>query len=143
MSFILLKNKLKAKLLTVGNIQGVYDYPTEEFDGFPAAVVRTDGNTSEYETNTENTDMYTFTAFLFQNVEGPIHSIVKAREIIEELCDTIRTSLDTDEFLNGLSMPTGHTIMGVSPTVSNIFETENGKYVAAEISISIRVSKNI
>jgi hypothetical protein len=50
MSFISLKNKIKSVLLTIPEIQQVADYPTQDFSGFPAVVVRTNGNTSEYET---------------------------------------------------------------------------------------------
>lgn len=143
MSFITLKAQLKSKLQSISQIQEVKDYPQEDFGGFPAAVVRTNGNTSEYETNTENDEIYSFTIFLLQNIDGTVFSPVKSRLIIEELCDIVRDSIDSDEFLSGLSLPSDRVILGVRPTVSNIFETDNGKFVTAEINLSIRVSKTV
>lgn len=143
MSFITLKAQLKSKLQSISQIQEVKDYPQEDFGGFPAAVVRTNGNTSEYETNAENDEIYSFTIFLLQNIDGTVFSPVKSRLIIEELCDIVRDSIDSDEFLSGLSLPSDRVILGVRPTVSNIFETDNGKFVTAEINLSIRVSKTV
>ncbi len=68
---------------------------------------------------------------------------MKSREIIEELCDTVRDTFDSDEFLTGLSLPSGRTMLGVKPTVSKIYEEDSGKYVVAEIVLDIRVSKKV
>jgi len=65
MSFITLKNKIKSVLLTIPEIQQVLDYPSQDFQGFPAVVVRTNGNTSSYETTSENDEIYGFSLFLF------------------------------------------------------------------------------
>lgn len=147
MSFITLKNKIKSVLLTISDIQQVFDYPNQDFDGFPAVVVRTNGNTSEYETTHENDELYSFSLFCFQiqssENEDPVYSKQKARQILEELCDKIRDTFDTDEFLNGVAMPAGRTLLGVKPTVSDIGEDDSGKYCIAEIKLDIRVSKLI
>lgn len=142
MSFITLKEKIKTVLLTISDLQEVKDYPTHDFGGYPSAMVRTDGNISNYETTNENDELYTFTIFLFQNLDG-IHNVVKSREIIEELCDTVRDTYDSDEFLAGVSLPSDRTMLGVKPTVSKIYEEDSGKYVIAEIEIAIRVSKKV
>lgn len=142
MSFISLKNKIKTVLQGINAIQEVHDYPTEDFSGYPAVVVRTDGNTSNYETTNENEELYTFTIYALQNLDG-VFSKTKARQIIEELCDTIRDKFDSDEFLSGLSLPSGRTMLGIRPTVSKIFEEENGKFCVAEIELAVRVSKTV
>lgn len=140
MSFLTIKEKLKSKLQAISQIQQVHDYPTEDFNGYPSAMVRTDGNTSQFETSSENQELYTFTIFLIQNLDG-IHSVVKAREIIEELCDTVRDNIDSDEFLSGISLPSGRVMIGATPTVSKIYEANDGKYVVAEVEVAVRVSK--
>ena len=140
MSFIVVKEKIKSILDGLSDIQQVTDFPNQDFQGFPAAMVRTNGNTSDYETTHENDELYSFSIFAFQNLDGAF-SKVKSREIMEELCDTIRDTFDSDEFLDGISLPSGRTMLGVRPTVSTIEEEDSGKYVIAEIILDIRISK--
>ena len=68
---------------------------------------------------------------------------VECRKEIIRLCDEVRDKFDSDEFLNGVSLPAGRTMLGVRPTVSKIFEEESGKYVVAEIDLAVRISKRI
>jgi hypothetical protein len=143
MSFITIKDKLITKLQGISDIQAVEEYPTIDFNGYPAAVVRTDGNNSQYETNTENDELYTFTIYLLEELQSGLLGEKKARRIIEELCDTVRDNIDSDEFLSGISMPSGRVMLGVRPTVSKIFVSENGKFVTAEIEVVVRVSKSV
>ena len=142
MSFITLKAKIKSKLEAIPEIQQIADYPTQDFQGYPAVMIRTDGNTSDYETTCENLELYTFTLIALQTNDG-VHSEAKSRAIIEELCDTIRDAFDSDEFLAGITLPTGRAIIGIRPTVSNIAQDESGKFVGAEIELAIRVTKSI
>jgi hypothetical protein len=141
MSFLTLKEKIKSVLATITDIAQVEDYPTQDFNGFPAVVVRTDGNTSEYESTRENDELYSFTLFLFAPIEQDVKGVAKTRELVEGLCDTIRDTFDSNEFLSGVALPTNRTMLGIRPTVSRIYEADNGKYVTAEINLSIRISK--
>lgn len=140
MSFIAIKGKIKTVLESLSEIQQVSDYPNQDFSGFPSVMVRTNGNTSDYETTHENDEIYSFSLFVFQIIEGAF-SAEKARDILEEMCDLIRDTFDNDEFLNGITMPAGRTILGVKPTVSKIGEDDSGKYCIAEIELAVRVSK--
>lgn len=143
MSFTTIKAKMKELLESIEDIEEVSDYPNQNFNGFPAAMVRTNGNTSDYETTSENDEVYDFTIYLFQNLDNPVIDMVKGREIMEGLCDTVRDTFDKDEFLDGIELPTDRTMLGVKPTVSKIFEEESGKYVVSEIDVAVRVSKQI
>jgi len=143
MSFITIKEKIKSKLQSISAIQEVKDFPNVNFNGFPSVTVRTIGNTSDYETTTEDLEVYNFEIIAFQELNDLVHTNEKARKIIEELCDTIRDNFDEDEFLAGISLPSGRTMIGVRPTVSQIMEEDSGKYVVAVIEIACRVSKNI
>lgn len=142
MSFITIKQKIKSVLLTIPTLQQVTDYPNQDFSGFPAVMIRTNGNSSEYETTTENDEVYSYSLFVYQIIEGTF-TAEKARNILEEECDLIRDTFDTDEFLNGITLPTGRTLLGVRPTVSKIGEDDSGKYCVAEIEIAVRVSKTV
>lgn len=142
MSFIAIKGKIKSVLQGLSEIQQVSDFPNQDFSGFPSVMIRTNGNTSNYETTHENDEIYSFSLFIFQIIEGAF-SAEKARDILEEMCDLIRDTFDSDEFLNGIAMPAGRTILGVKPTVSKIGEDDSGKHSIAEIELAVRVSKFI
>lgn len=142
MSFKTIKAKIKTELAEITTIQQIADYPTMDFQGYPAAVVRSDSQTAEYESTSENYEEYTFTVYILQNLDG-VWDVVKARKIIEEMCDEVRDHFDTDEFLSGISMETGRVLLGVRPTESRIYEEESGKFVVAEITIICRISKTI
>lgn len=142
MSFITLKQKIKAVLQGISTIEQVSDYPNQDFSGFPAVMIRTNGNTSEYETTNENDEIYSFSLFVFQIIEG-VFTAEKARNILEEMCDTIRDTFDSDEFLNGITLTSGRTMLGIRPTVSQIGEDDSGKHCVAEIELAVRVSKTV
>ena len=143
MSFIALKDQIITKVKTLPQIQQVEEYPNQDFNGYPAVSVRTMGNTSDYETTTENEELYTFMLYVFHEIENTVRSKVEVRRMIEELCDTVRDSFDSDEFLTGVSLPSDRVMIGIRPTVSDIDETDNGKYVVATIELAIRISKTI
>lgn len=143
MSFVTLKDKIKSKLEAITSIQEVKDYPNQDFGGYPAANIRTVGNVSDYETTCENEEIYTFAVQLFQDIEGNVHTATQARRIMETLCDTVRDAFDDDEFLDGLSLPAGRTMIGILPTVSEIYEEDSGKYVVAQIELAVKISKDI
>ena len=142
MSFISIKSKIKSVLQSVSTIAQVSDYPNQDFSSFPAVMIRTNGNSSEYETTTENDELYSFSLFVYQIIEGAF-TAEKARNILEQECDTIRDTFDSDEFLNGISLPAGRTLLGVRPTVSKIGEDDSGKYCIAEIELAVRISKSV
>ena len=142
MSFVTLKQQIKTKLEAITQIQEVSDYPTQDFQGYPAAMVRTDGNVSEYETTSENQEIYNFTVILLQILEGTLDE-EKARDVMESLCDVVRDAFDSDEFLSGISLPADRVMIGIKPTVSDIGVDEDGKFVISEIELAVRVQKSI
>jgi len=142
MSFVNLKTKIKAKLEAIAEIQEVADYPTQDFGGYPAAMVRTDGNVSDYETTDENQEIYNFTVILIQIMDGTLDE-EKARDVMEALCDTVRDAFDSDEFLTGVSLPADRVMIGIKPTVSSIGVDEDGKFVISEVELAIRIQKTI
>jgi len=137
-----LKEKIVEKLQTIGGVAQVLDYPSQDFQKFPAVQVSFEGNTSEYETTTENDELFTYNLYVFELIDGKF-SKVKSRLILEELSDTIRDAFDSDEFLAGISLPSGKTMLGIRPTTSDIGEDDEGKYAISIIELAIRVSKRV
>jgi len=141
MSFQHLRNQIKTKLQALTEIQNVYDYPTNDFSGYPAAVIQALNNESDYETTCENERHYIFKLYIWQETE--FLNERDARRKIEYLADLIIDTFDKDELLTGISMPAGKTILGIRPALAEIVPAE--KYIYAEIDLTIKVSfdKNI
>jgi len=142
MSFVTLKAQIKSKLESLDDIQEVANYPSQDFQGYPAAMVRSNGNSSDYETTCDNQEIYSFSIILLQPIKGTM-SEEKARTVMEELCDTVRDAFDSDEFLSGISLPADRVMIGIRPTVSEIGQEDEGKFIVADIEIACRVQKTI
>lgn len=135
-----LKEKIKTIVSGISGVAKVEDYPTQDFSQFPAVEISFDGNTSEYETTKENLELFVYNLYLYQIIDG-VFDRKKSRLILEELSDTIRDTFDSDEFLSGITMPTNKTLMGIKPTISEIGESDDGKYAMSRIEIAVSVSK--
>lgn len=143
MSFVQLKKQIKTVVDGLSEIQQVSDYPTENFNGYPAIVIRTMGVENEYETTDQNYEEYIFNLYLIVENSEDIESKQETRSLVEELCDTLRDTFDSDEFLDGVSLPSDRQMLGVRPAVAEIDEDENGKYVTATIVLKCRVNKQV
>jgi len=136
MAFEHIREKIKEKLESIDSIQEVYDYPTEEFTGFPAAVVKSTRLEAEFQTTIENKRTYVFTVFLIQEIQS--QGVKKARRIIEGVVDDVIDNFDKDQRLSGISMPSGEEVIICYPVLSEI--VDNPKYVTAELEIKVVVS---
>jgi len=139
MSFVSIRNQIISKLESINDIQYVYPYPTEDFGGYPCAMVKSDRNESDYETTTENIRSYIFTIYLMQESEHADRR--EARRILENLVDQVIDAFDQDQFLDGLSLPSSETMVGIRPALSDIVEEE--KYVTAQVGLVVRISFDI
>jgi len=138
MSFAHIRNELKVKLEALTELQNVYDYPTNNFSGYPAGVLRSMGNDSDYETTCENERHYVFTIYIYQEKEFVSES--QARRIIEGIADVIIDTFDKDEFLTSVDMPPNKVLMGIKPALSEI--VDDAKYIIGEMNITVKVSFN-
>ena len=136
MSFETIRNRIKTKLEGINQIQYVYDFPTEDYKGYPCAMIKTVSNESDYETTTENIRTYLFTIYLIQESEHTDRR--QARRILEGLTDVIIDEFDKDQYLSGISLPSSETMVGVRPALSDIVNEE--KYVVAEVGLAVRIS---
>ena len=140
-----LKSKIKTEIQEVLDFgaASVKDYPTTDFQTYPACAIRTDEGTGEYETTAENYEEYIFTLFFLQLIDTEAHDPVKSRAIMEEIVGSVRLHFDTDEFMAGLSIPSGYAFLGIRPTHWRIYDEEAGKFVVGEVKIVARISKTI
>jgi len=138
MSFEPLRDKIKTILEGIDSIQYVYSYPTEDYDGYPCAIIRSMRNESDYETTNDNIRTYIFAIYLIQESESTAKGRRQARRILEGLSDEIVDTFDKDELLSGISLSDKYTIVGIRPAVSEIVD-EDG-FVSVEIGLAIRMS---
>jgi len=136
MSFVKLRQKLKSKLEGIDSIQEVQDFPSEEFGGFPVAMISDEiRSESEFQTTTENKRNYIFIIYLIQEIETKGQR--QATIIIESLVDEVMDALDKDQTLMGVDLGTGKTMIIMRPSLSEFYNTD--KYVIAKLEISILV----
>jgi hypothetical protein len=136
----IIKEKIKTKLQALADVAQVLDFPSQDFNSYPAVSVAYEGNKSEYETNTENSVIYNYSLYVFQIYDG-VFDKLKSRLLLEELSGIICDAFDSDEFLLGISLPVTRTMLGINPTTNNIGEDDSGKYALAKITILVRMSK--
>lgn len=132
----ILKAKIVEKLQAVVDIQEVHDYATINFNGYPAANVLFESIESDYETTKENVRIYNFLIDLFYESEATTRE--KAEAYIQELGEQIVDLFEGDEFLSGISMPSGKVIMGIHPSL-NPLEWED-KWVRMRVTLPIKIS---
>lgn len=136
----ILKEYIKAYLIATTGVGQVEDYPNQDFNTWPGIEVSYNGNTSTYLSTSENDILYAYTLFIYQIVEGSIDKR-RARLILEELSDVIADRFDSNEFLDGVALPSGKTMIGVKPTTVEIAEDEEGKFIVARMEIATRITK--
>jgi hypothetical protein len=143
--FEVVRNKIQEKLDAINEIQEVQEFPSEEFGGFPVAIVKSTRNDSEFETTVENERTYIFTVYLMQDIES--QGMRKARRIIEGLVDIVIDAFDKDQILEDVglqtALPDNKTVIIVFPVMTNLGTTEDQKYVVAELDIKVKISFNI
>jgi hypothetical protein len=140
-----LSDQIKSKLNGISDIQVVYDYPWLDFDGYPAATITPSGMDSDYETTVENLRKYVFVVRLFVSLNEIVGDSYKKKvedgfRLAEELVDTVIDTIDKDETLSGISLPSGYTMIGLTPIPSVINYFVEEKMVVAEVKIEAKVS---
>jgi len=141
MAIEVLRDHIKTMLQTETDIQEVHDYPTIDFNGYPAAVIRFSGNESDYETTAHNERHYVFEIYIVQESESALTNRRQARRKIESLCEKILMLFDDDEYMSGVGLGSDYTLLATIPVVSEIEDLE--KHVAAKITVTVRISVNI
>jgi hypothetical protein len=139
MSVISIRDILKTKLQSISSVQEVVEYPTEEFNGYPAVVIGFNDMESSFETTSENKRIYNFNIHIIENITNS--NVKEARRIVEETIDDVIEALDQDQQLAGIVLPSNETMLMAFPVVSEIIY--NAEYVTAKLNIKVIVSFDI
>ncbi len=130
-----LRNVIVSILESVSSIQEVYEFPTEQFGGNPAAVIESIRSESDFQTITDNRRTYFFSIYIYQEVESKTDKI--ARRIIQGCAGDVMDAFDNDQLLSGADMPSREVLVISLPALSNIFTSEDGKYIIGEIELKV------
>ena len=141
MAFENIRNKVKDKLKTISSIQEVQDFPTDEFGGFPAAMVTSTRLEADFQTTIENKRTYVFTVYILQEVKSQGEK--KSRRIVEKVVDDVIENFDKDQLLSGISLPANESIIISYPVLSSIYTGGEGRYVVGELEIKVVIQFNI
>jgi len=148
MSWQTLSNQIKTKLESISDIQVVYDYPWLDFDGYPAVTITPSEMESDYETQQHNIRTYAFMIRAFLDLEIVNQAtlqkkVEKGHEIMRGLIDSIVDTFDKDETLSGISMPTGKTLIAITPVPARVLYFEEEKMMIGEVRLFCKVSFDI
>lgn len=137
-AFSNIKDKVKDKLDAIDKIQEVHEFPTSNFDGYPAAVIVPSENENDFETTTTNQRVYAFQVKVLQ--ETKYTTLGTAYEILYDLIDDVLDDFDKDQSLSGVTMPTGYTMLiveAVPSSIQPVIDLEN--IIMTQITLRIRV----
>lgn len=142
-TYTLLKQRLLTKLQAIAQLQETADEPKLNFSGFPAAYVVPQQGESDYETNTEDTRTYAFSVFVIYalNNDGEITS--EALDAVYDAIDYVLDSFAQDKLFddNGnITFGSGTTLIGVQPVSAGWGTVADGKYISAEVKVTIIMS---
>ena len=138
MAFVNIKTAIKTKLGTIGTIQEVHDYPTKTFTGYPAAIVKIERNSSEFQTTIQNKRVYVVKIFIVQDLQQGASEMdtQKAYGIVEEVVDDIEEAFAKDERLTGtISLPSNEVMITCFPMLGVI--DNDAEMVIAEIEMNV------
>lgn len=136
-----IRDKIKTQLATLSSIAEIQDYITDSFNKYPATVIAFIGSDSDYETTAHNERQYNYDVSIFQASDSAVKNRREATRIIQSITDEILDLFDKDQQLSGISMPSGKTILAITPLPSEPVYLE--KYVAISITLIVRVEVNI
>lgn len=140
-AYTVIKDYIESKLKGISKIQAVYDYPKLDFLEYPSAVIIPTTQTSVYQTMADNERTYNFDVMIFYDVQNS--GIETAIDAIDDLVDDVLDEFDTDEFLTGISLPAGYTMVAVEPTAGEFIQSDNKKIVGVTILVKVRVIINL
>ena len=138
-----LHTNLRTILNAIASLQVVYNRPSMEFTGFPAAFMVPVSNDNQFQSTNENERMYSFRVWAF--VEYDTVSADTAYNTLMDVIDDIVNAIDKEEDpqqntrIMGTALPSGYTLMAVMPALGQIIPDEEVKLLAAEITVRCKV----
>lgn len=147
MSFKVLRGQIKTLLDSISTIHDVSGTPKLKFSGYPSAYVVPSDNEADYETTTENIRTYAFMVLVFHETKKT--GVGDALDKLGGIIDTVLDTFDQEDLKGaasrtvGISLPSGYTFLNILAHPAQWGEVEGETLVYAEISVKIRVSRDI
>lgn len=136
--FTTLIDKITSILTANDQIQEVFNYEVEKFNGDPAAVVIPSSNEGDYRTNKDNERIYAFSVRLYANRD--VRNPKEADKVLRNLVHSVIDDFDKDYTFSGLSCPTGYTMINVFALPSAWgYAGREDEYRVAEVTVRCRV----
>ena len=136
--FTTLSDKIKTVLIANDNIQEVWDFEQDKFNGLPAVVIVPSNNEADYNTSNQNERIYAFVirCFISRTLEGAEVAEKNTRDLVGSIID----DFDKDYLFSGLVVSTGYTFINVfaAPTAWG-YSGEDDEYRVAEVTLRCRV----
>ncbi len=141
--FSTLRDKIVEILEAVDEVQDVFPYEAEQFEGDPACTVTPSSNEGDYNTTDENIRIYSFNIRAYVT-RTKTRTKKEADEVLANLVDSIIDDFDKDYTFSGISMATGYTFINSFVLPSNWgYYGREAEYRYAELLIKCRVSVDI
>ena len=137
-----LLEKLKAILTANENIQEVYDYVPDRFNGDPVAIITPSENDNDYHTTNENLRVYSFSINLYVSRTAKTNKVADANMRI--LVNSVLDDYDKNWNLSTTVDPTGYTFLNLFAVPSAWgYSGEKDEYRASEIIVRARVAVDV
>lgn len=140
-TFETLRDAIVTRLQTITQIQQVQTDPDPNFTGYPAATVYPSNQESDYQNTEQNERVYAFIVAVFYETAST--GVGDALTALYELVDLILDKFDQDPTLTGTTMPTGKTILDITPVPSQWGQVPDKELLKTDIVLRIRVSADM
>lgn len=123
--------------------QVMYNRPTFQFDGYPAAFVVPVSSPNDFRTTNENERTYTFRIWTF--VEYDVTQPDQAYNALMDCMDEVINKMDNEENPQNstrtmaTNIPSGYTMLAVLAAPGEIVPDETAKLLAGEVTVSCKV----
>jgi len=134
--FTNLRGVIRTQLESISEIATVYDYHTDNLDGFPAATFEPSRNDAVQYSNTDNLRDYAFDIYIHQEMENVGRD--RAIEILCAAVDAVLTSFDENYTLNGAC-----DLLLALPSTWGEYTGGNGAVKYAQLTVVARREVNV
>jgi len=137
-----LMTRLKQILVDNDNIQEVFDYFPDKFDGDPTAIITPSENENDFYTTDQNIRNYAFKVMLF--VTRTAKTKNQSDTDMRVLVDSVLDDFDKNWNLSTVVNPTGYCFVNLFAVPSGWgYAGQDDEYRLAEIVVRARVVVNV
>ncbi len=147
MSWQTLRPQLKTLLSTISGVQEMASSPKITFEAYPSGHIVPSSNENDYETTTENSRTYAFTARFFYSTKeiGVETAMSRLEQIIDAAIDLIdqEDQKGSDERTVGINLPARYMFINIWAVPTAWGEVPDQQLLMGELSVRIRVSVDV